>query len=304
MALGLCFWLMCLPDAHCQSTEHPFLRFIDRIAAAAKNKAELIREAAMQRYVAALRTGSCEIRRKEILSKLPDAIRFAEYAHDIYINGHDRQMAKSGTRVLDLGKGRRAYRDPVGERYAEVRSEPGVNETVIVFRGTRPLVETDLFTDLVQHIGLESGYYEWAAALVARVAGEEPGEKIVVVGQSLGGGLALYAVLRTPAVSAFVFNPAGIASSVWMQASPADRRRTNASVTVFSTRNSTQIDPVTALSLSGASMIPGHIFVVESDATDPEKLHSSEGMLLALQDLEVTSARGAACEGDIGVLAE
>lgn len=128
--------------------------------------------------------------------------------------------------------------------------------------------------------------------------------KVIATGHSLGGGLAIYAVLQNPGVRGFVFNPAGVALLTWTTTGAADRARTNAALTVVSTRSDGHIEPVTALSLAGRSVLPGHIVVLEADADGPIALHSAATVVRALEQVEASGAGGSACDGHLGELTE
>lgn len=177
-------------------------------------------------------------------------------------------------------------------------------QAVVVFSGTRLAVNTDVSTDVLSFAGIETGYYRWASTLVAQVAREHPGMEVMVTGHSLGGGLALYAVLQNAGVKGFAFNPAGLGLLTWATTRRADRARTNAALTVISTRNAGHIEPVSAISLAGRSVLPGHIRVIEVDEIRPAVLHAANTVVAALEQVAATRADGEACEGDLGVLAD
>jgi len=59
---------------------------------------------------------------------------------------------------------------------------------------------------------------------------------------------------------------------------------------------------VVSLSLAGNSVVPGRIFVVESEAPDLDRLHSASEMVVDLTQLAQEGARGRACDGVVGVL--
>jgi hypothetical protein len=290
----------CLPGA----AEEPSRvgGFFKLLIDAARNKADEVRSTALATYIAAPRQGTCADRRAQILSVLPDAIRFSHYTRDIYSDGHDDEMAARNLRTMNISPGRQAYRDPVGKYYAEVRSNEKAPQVVIVFRGTRVTAAGDIYTNFASYLGAPTRYYRWAADLAATVAAEHPGASIVATGESLGGGLTLYAVLRNPGVTGFAFNPAGLSHAVWQEAGPTDRTRANAAITVISTRNATQIEPITGLSLAGTSVLPGHVFVVSSTVANERALHGANAVVSALEDLAATQAGGSACDGNIGIL--
>jgi hypothetical protein len=174
----------------------PLQALLGHARAAVRDQADDVRARAWETYQTAPRSGTCAERRIEIAAVLPDAVQLAQWDRDIYADGYDDEMVASGARVMDIEPSRRAYRESVGQRYAEVRTDPAEMRVVVVFRGTRIEVGSDILTDIASHIGLETACYAWAADLVARVVRDHPGFEIVVTGHSLGGGLALYAGLR------------------------------------------------------------------------------------------------------------
>ena len=263
-----------------------------------------INQEAVYAYESLPRQGTCEERRERMLAMLPDALMLARYAHDVYEKGHENELREAQQTTRQLGEDHAAHYDPKGGRYAEVRIDTKLRRALVVFRGTRLDVRSDLTTNVLNFVGIETAYYEWAASLVASVKRANPGFGIVATGHSLGGGLALFAVLRTPGVKAIVFNPSGLSEGAWRAASAEDRDRTNASVTVVSLRNFWAIEPVTALSLAGRSVLPGHIFVLQASALRPAKLHTAGLILDALQQASAKHAAGSACEGDLGVIVE
>ena len=288
--------------AFAEHGSHP-LGGIFRLLGVIRGQTRQIDIAAMEVYETMPRSGSCAERRERFMGILPEALRFSRYARDIYTDDHSSEMVASGLKTLDLGGGRSAYYDTAGRRYAEVRVDIEHHQAVVVFRGTRLSVGTDVSTDVLSFVGIETAYYTWASALVAQVVREHEGMEVVVTGDSLGGGLTLYAVLHNPGVKGFAFNPAGLSLLTWASTNSADRERTNTAVTVISTRNANHIDPVTALSFAGRSVLPGHIFVVETGAFGAPALHSANTVVAALERAATTDTGGSACDGDLGVLA-
>lgn len=247
-------------------------------------------------YRRAERLGSCAERRQRLVDLLPDAIRLARYARDVYADPTDAPFSAK-TKVIDLGGGRTGHFEPDGQRFAEVRIEPDRNEVVVVFRGTRLNVGSDLSTDALSLVGIETGYYRWAAGLVARVKKQHPGARIVVTGHSLGGGLVIYSVLHNPGVEGVAFDPVGLSWVTWLGASRADRIRASGALTIVAARNSEHLEPLTALSFARRTVLPGRPVLVEVDASGPIALHSSEKLLAGLEKLAANGASGKACEG-------
>ncbi len=249
------------------------LDMLVNILKGAKDKAREIDRDAMRAFERAPREGSCTERRARILAMLPDTLRLARFSRDIGEKNHEAKMRGDGLATLDLGGGRTAYFRSNGRRYAEVQVDRERRQAVVIFHGTRPRVKTDLTTDFLGFIGVETRYYRWAAELVAQVVREHAGFEVVATGHSLGGGLAIYAVLKNPGVKGFAFNPAGLALLTWAGTSADDRERTSAAVTVVSIRNAKHIEPVTAISLAGRSVLPGRILVLEVDEGNTAALH-------------------------------
>jgi|GEM_PF-5563168 len=82
-------------------------------------------------------------------------------------------------------------------------------QTVVAFAGTDPRSGADLRTDVAQEIGLSTDQYRQADKLVRNVVEARGSNNVVVVGHSLGGGLASTSALEN-GVNAVVFNAAGV----------------------------------------------------------------------------------------------
>lgn len=82
-------------------------------------------------------------------------------------------------------------------------------QTVVAFAGTNPHSAGDLRTDVAQEIGIPTDQYSQARELVRNVVAERGPNNVVVVGHSLGGGLASTSALENGA-RAVVFNAAGV----------------------------------------------------------------------------------------------
>jgi hypothetical protein len=304
LVVALAALLTILPTATRAERDRGPLGAIGKIIKAVAGQTREVDQAAMEVYRGAPRSGSCAERRQRILAALPDVLRFARYANEIGERSQEAKMKADHLDTLDLGNGRTAYYHAKGRRYAEVQVDQEHRQVVVVFLGTRLSVGADVRTDVLSFIGLQTGYYRWASALVGKVAAEHQGLEVVATGHSLAGGLALYSVLKNPGVKAYAFNPSGLAVITWVRARAADRARTNTASTVVSLRNAGHIEPVTALSFAGRSILPGQILVVETDETNPAKLHESKTVVAALEQLAATQAAGDACEGEIGELAD
>jgi Lipase (class 3) len=272
------------------------------LAAIGGKMAEINREA-MYVYQTLPREGSCTERRDHWLAILPDALLLGRYARDIYDRNHESEMKRTGRTSLAMGPDHFAYFEPQGERYAEVRFDRQRRRAIVIFRGTRLGVRSDLATDVLNFMGVTTGYYEWAASLVGRIVRANQDMEVVATGHSLGGGLALYAVLKNPGVRGFVFNPTGFSEAAWSSEGGDERDRLIAAVTVISTRNFWTIEPVSALSFAGRSVLPGHVFVARSNALRPAKLHTASIVLEALEHIDKSRAKGSVCDGDVGYLA-
>jgi hypothetical protein len=274
------------------------------VLAALGGKVAAVNRQAMHVFKTLPRYGTCEERRNNWLAILPDAVQFARYSRDIYDTSREAEMRKARESSRRLGEGHFAYFDEAGQRYAELRVDDPHGRVVVIFRGTRLEVRSDVTTNVLNFVGIETRYYDWAASFVARIGREHPDRKVVVTGHSLGGGLALYAALKNPGVQAFVFNPSGLSEAAWNATSPRHRARLNESATVVSLRNFWAIEPVTALSLAGRSVLPGHVFVLQASALRPAKLHTASAVVSALEETAEQNAAGSACDGDLGILVE
>ncbi len=252
-------------------------------------------------YAKAPRPGTCDERRERLVHVLPELLRLARLSRDIY--GQGTGLKAAGLETKELGNGVQAVYEAAGQHYAEIHTDAARNQVLVVFQGTRMTVRGDVASDVAHLVGIDTAYYKWASAIVERVVREHPGSQVVVTGHSLGGGLALFAVLRNPGVEAVVFNPAGLSRLTWLLTSRAERARINAATTVVATRNPGHVDPLTAISLSHQSVVPGTLMFVESDATTPLALHSATRMVTGIERLAATQGEGTACEGVLGVLA-
>jgi hypothetical protein len=73
---------------------------------------------------------------------------------------------------------------------------------------------------------------------------------------------------------------------------------------VLSPRNFWAIEPVTALSFAGRSILPGHVFVLQASSLRPAKLHLASTLISALEEAVEQDAKGSVCDGDLGTLVE
>jgi hypothetical protein len=278
---------------------HPYLFYKALVFAAAN--AKIVGWQASHAYRNAPRSGTCVERQDRLVQMLPEALRLGGYAQDIY--EHSEDLEASGPKMKDLGDGYTAYYEPNGQRYAEVRVDAARLEAIVIFRGARHFLSSEMSAGLISLVGIETSYYRWGSALVAQVAREHPGMHVIATGHSLGGGLVLYAALHNPGVEGVAFNPVGLSWWTWLRTSRADRMRTNSALTVVSAHNANHIEPITALSLAHRSVLPGKLYFIDSQASSPLELHSMATLLAGLEQIAATDARGSACEGVLGSLA-
>jgi hypothetical protein len=278
---------------------HPYLLF--KALAFVAGNAKIVAWQAGRTYRKAPRSGTCAERQDRILHILPEALRLGRYARDIYEHGED--LRASGLKIKELGDDYTAYYEPNGQRYAEVRVDAAHLEAIVIFRGARHLIGSDISAGVMGLVGIETSYYRWGSALVAQVAREHPGMRVIATGHSFGGGLVLYAVLHNPGVQGVAFNPVGLSWRTWLRTNRAERMRTNAALTVVSTHNANHIEPITALSLAHRSVLPGQLYFIESQASGPLVLHGITALVAGLEQLAATEAGGLACEGVLGTLA-
>jgi hypothetical protein len=278
---------------------HPYL-FFKALAFIAGN-AKIVAWQASRAYRKAPRSGTCAERQDRLLQILPEALRLGRYARDVY--AHGEELKASGLKIKDLGDGYTAYYEPNGQRYAEVRVDDAHREAIVIFRGARHLIGSDVSAGVMGLVGIETSYYRWGSELVAQVAREHPGMHVIATGHSFGGGLVLYAVLHNPGVQGVAFNPVGLSWWTWLRTNRAERMRTNAALTVVATHNANHIEPITALSLAHRSVLPGQLYFIESQASGPLALHSVTTLVAGLEQLVATEAGGLACEGVLGTLA-
>ncbi len=141
----------------------------------------------------------------------PIDLELAQLAQDVYdVNG----QGIDGWSRLDGDALRAAGIDPStledsdsGLRAAIYQNDEG--ETVLAFAGSND--GPDWLNNLQQGIGMDAEQYDQATAL-ARRAAVAFGDELVIVGHSLGGGLASAASLAT-GNSAVTFNAAGLSDN-------------------------------------------------------------------------------------------
>lgn len=168
--------------ASAQHGEHPGGGILLRVLGAIGGQAREIDGEAMHVYRRLPRSGSCPERRDHLMRILPEALRLSRYASDIYDRSRDAEMKTAKLATLDVGDGHRAYFEAEGQRYAEVRLDQELGQAVVVFRGTRLAVGSDMATNVLNLIGVETDYYDWASSLVAQVAREHAGMSVIATG--------------------------------------------------------------------------------------------------------------------------
>jgi pimeloyl-ACP methyl ester carboxylesterase len=153
-------------------------------------------------------------------------LAMAEIANAVYDSSATN--VKNGWRKVE-GRDLHAY----GTNESEMRPGSGLRagvytndsgQTVVAFAGTNPRSGKDLATDVKQELGFATDQYRQAKTLVGKVAAKMGPNNVVVVGHSLGGGLASTSALEN-GVNAVVFNAAGVHNN---SLSDPDRLRTRA----------------------------------------------------------------------------
>jgi len=135
----------------------------------------------------------------------------SRYAHDVYKD-------KSGGRLGEFG----LENDRRGGFQAALYGGADGGPYYLAMAGTNPLSLADWGANAVQALGFRSSQYEKAVALAQSVAAKVGAGNLIIVGHSLGGGLASAAAIATGA-RAITFNAAGL-NRIYRNGSAADIR--------------------------------------------------------------------------------
>ncbi len=249
--------------------------------------------------------GTCAARAAGLSARLDEAVRLARLSADIYNHPQTLEMKRQGvTRESwrdELDRRVTAYRDPVSEGYAEV-VEDG-DTLIVVFLGTRLVSFKDVMTDVAQMSGTLPVKYRWASALVEQMRQRFPGQRLVVTGHSLGGGLSMYAALHHP-VEAVAFNPAGLSPVILSEIPAAQQVAAGQRTASFIARSGAAIEPVSAVSLAGDTSIVGRRYLVDiGTVLTPLKRHDAFRLANTLESLAARKGSLAAssiCDNDLG----
>lgn len=252
--------------------------------------------------------GSCSERASRLLDRVDEAVRLARLSSDIYDHPYSLQMKNAGQTVATFtgGDGRPliAHRDPASEGYAEEYADDESGPVTVVFRGTRLLSLKDIMANVVQFADTAvPTKYRWAAALVGEIVAKYPGRPVIATGHSMGGGLAMYAAMRTP-VRAVTFNPAGLSQVSIGGPSAPKMRSVHERGVAFIARSGMAIEPVSALSLAGQSAIVGRRYLVDVGAVaSPMRQHDIARLSRGLEDIAANKSAlrsEAICAEDLG----
>lgn len=270
----------------------------------AKEKIERVRTAARAEVAAALgRQADCREAAAALENRQAEFLLAAYLSRDIHERAEGRIKRQPGeaARSEIVAESRRVslWFDAASDGYAEVHHDALPGAEIIVFRGTRVDKLKDLSTNLVQFVNIVPERYRWAASLVGQVARETPGARILVTGHSLGGALATYAALAHDA-EAVVFNPAGLSRGALATLSPAALEAGERNIVAFITCGGEALDPVSALSLAGDTVMVGRRYLVEREpGLDLVRLHKMDGFARELA-ARVGVGSLTRCENDLG----
>lgn len=178
------------------------------------------------------------------------------------------------------------------------RGFDGNKVIIIAFRGTRPTsFFQDWWVDIEQLIGVRESRYEWASETVKEIKANNPESLIITTGHSLGGGMALYASMVNN-VAAITFNAAGLGDHTLLKAvwNPHLNRNMEDYLFDFISQSDGRIDPISALSFTRHSSVPGLKYLVKVKKINrfldfftlglisTVQLHSSDRLISALQN--------------------
>src|SRR3546814_7929443 len=99
----------------------------------------------------------------------------------------------------------------------------------------------------------------------------------------------MWAAESTPGVRAVAFNPSGLSFALWDAIDPSVQQRVPETIVAFVATTRMAVDPVSAMPLSGMSVIPGRVYAVPvDDRNDPKVRRSLPPLTKALQQVHAT----------------
>jgi len=246
----------------------------------------------------------CDSSVRQAREKATEYALLARLSNDIYQRQEGSQLKLEAVAEKDYrdanGRLVTSYRDIHSEGYAELHHERLPNVRILVFRGTKISSLKDITTNLVQFSNVLPARYRWADDLVARLQRQFPDTQLVLAGHSLGGGVAMYAGLlhQLPAVT---FNPAGLSRGVVaeLRLSSSQWQARGKQITAFISRSGQSVDPVSATSLAGRTVMAGRRYIVNLESgLSPLQQHQ---MAVLAEKLASSSASVLfRCENDLG----
>ena len=182
-------------------------------------------------------------------------LTFARLASDVYNDagtGADGWHRLSDDEIRGLGLDPARFHDAKAHFKAAIYTD-GKGHYAVAFRGTHPMAnEQDWRTSGTQALGFQTRAYKDAINLGQAVSHKLGADKIVMVGHSLGGGLAGAAALGAGS-SAVTFNSSGLSDATIRKAgwNPEDARHA-----MDSASRSYSVDDEILTGLQDASAIP------------------------------------------------
>src|SRR3546814_15227067 len=114
----------------------------------------------------------------------------------------------------------------------------------------------------------------------------------------------MWAAASTPGVRAVAFNPSGLSFALWDAIDPSVQQRVPETIVACVATTRMAVDPVSAMPLSGMSVIPGRVYAVPvDDRNEPKVRHRLPPLTKDLQPVRATGPGGHACDYDPGLVA-